>query len=97
VRFVSARTFEFYSGFMSGCQRHIVGNRYRCVGAIVANAKVTIAEETTGVSHSAKANESGNFTFPDLPPGRYTVSVETAGFKKEVRKGVDLAVNSTGA
>ena len=63
--------------------------------AVVSNAKVTITEETTGTVHNAQTNESGHFTFPDLPPGRYTVSVELAGFKKEVRKGIEVAVDST--
>ncbi|SPE22583.1 Cna B domain protein [Candidatus Sulfopaludibacter sp. SbA3] len=65
-------------------------------GGVVTNAKVTITEESTGVSHTAQTNESGNFTFPDLPPGRYTVSVEMTGFKKEVRRGIELVVDSTG-
>lgn len=39
--------------------------------AVVRNAKVTITEETTGTIRSAQTNESGHFTFPDLPPGRY--------------------------
>jgi hypothetical protein len=64
-------------------------------GGVVANGKVTVAEESTGVSHSAQTNESGNFTFPDLPPGRYTVSVEMSGFKKEVRRGIEVAVDSS--
>ena len=64
-------------------------------GATVANAKVTITETNTGIIHSATTNESGNYSFPDLPPGKYTVTVEQAGFKKENRAGNDLEVNST--
>ena len=64
-------------------------------GAVVANAKVAITEETTAVTRTGQTNDSGNFTFPDLPPGRYTVAVELSGFKKEVRKGIDVVVNST--
>jgi hypothetical protein len=64
-------------------------------GAIVPNARVTISEETTASVHSAQTNESGNFTFPDLPPGRYTVSVEATGFKKEIRRGIEAVVDST--
>ena len=39
-------------------------------------------------------NESGNFTFPNLTPGNYTVSVESKGFKKETRANVDVVVNT---
>jgi hypothetical protein len=64
-------------------------------GAVVPNAKVTITEVNTGVSRSGQTNESGNYTFPDLPPGQYAVSVEAAGFKKETHRGVELLVNTS--
>ena len=64
-------------------------------GAVVPNAKVTITEVNTGVSRSGQTNESGNYTFPDLPPGQYSVTVEAAGFKKETRRDIALLVNTT--
>ena len=71
----------------------LLGSITDASGGTVNNAKVTITEETTAVSHTIQTNESGNFTFPDLAPGRYSVTVELAGFKKEVRKGVEVVVN----
>src|SRR5438067_11984166 len=73
----------------------IVGNVTDASGAVVANAKVTLTETNTGVDRATIANESGNFTYPNLPPGRYKITVEVAGFKKEVRDGVNLDVGST--
>jgi hypothetical protein len=73
----------------------IVGTITDASGAVVANAKVTIAEQATGVSHTANTNESGNFTFADLPPGNYSLAVEVSGFKKENRRDVPLLVNTT--
>jgi Carboxypeptidase regulatory-like domain len=64
-------------------------------GGVVPNAKVTITEANTGVSRASQTNESGNYTFPDLSPGIYTVSVEETGFKKERRAGVVVEVNSS--
>src|SRR6202795_707370 len=64
-------------------------------GAAVANAKVTVTETNTSISHASQTNESGNYVFPDLPPGTYTVTAELPGFKRESRPGVDLVVNST--
>jgi hypothetical protein len=64
-------------------------------GAVVANGKVIVTEVNTGVSHSGTANESGNYTFPDLPPGRYEVTAEQSGFKKETRRDVNVEFNST--
>jgi carboxypeptidase family protein len=63
-------------------------------GAVVSGAKVTITETKTGVSRSATTNEDGNYQFPNLPPGQYEVAVEREGFKKSVRSGVDVLVNS---
>jgi hypothetical protein len=65
-------------------------------GAVVANAKVTITETNTGISRASQTNESGNYVFPDLPPGTYTVTAEQTGFKRESRAGIDVIVNTTG-
>jgi Carboxypeptidase regulatory-like domain/TonB dependent receptor len=64
-------------------------------GAAVANVKVTINETNTGISRTSQTNESGNYVFPDLPPGTYTVTAEQPGFKRESRAGIDVIVNST--
>jgi protocatechuate 3,4-dioxygenase beta subunit len=62
-------------------------------GASVANAKVTATEVTTGVNHPGQTNGSGNYTFPDMPPGAYEVTVEAPGFKKEQRKDITVLVD----
>ena len=64
-------------------------------GAPVGNAKMTITETNTGITHNSQTNDSGNYVLPDLPPGTYKVTAELAGFKRESRAGVDLIVNST--
>jgi len=73
----------------------LLGNVTDSSGAVVPNAKVTITETNTGVIHSANTNESGNYSFGDLPPGRYAVAVEQTGFKRESRRDIDLEVDST--
>jgi hypothetical protein len=64
-------------------------------GASVADAKVTITETNTGITHTSQTNESGNYVFPDLPPGTYRVIAEQKGFKRESRAGIDLVVNTS--
>src|ERR1039457_4691249 len=73
----------------------LLGSITDASGGTVNNAKVTITEETTAVSHTMQTNESGNFTFPGLAPGRYSVTVEFAGFKKEVQRGIEVRVDET--
>jgi hypothetical protein len=49
------------------------------LGAIVVGAQVT-AVDATGVEKTATTNESGEYVFPSLPPGRYTIRISQAGF-----------------
>ena len=64
-------------------------------GATVAGAKVTATEVTTGLIHESMTNESGNFTFPNMQPGGYTITAEAKGFKKETHQNIDLLSNSS--
>jgi hypothetical protein len=68
----------------------LVGTITDTSGGVVANAKITIVETNTGVVQTRATNSSGNYIFPSLPPGRYTVTAELTGFKKESRAGVDV-------
>src|SRR5882757_4660380 len=64
-------------------------------GAAVANAKVLVTETNTGIGRTSQTNDSGNYVFPDLPPGTYRVTAELSGFKRESKAGIGLVVNST--
>lgn len=59
-------------------------------GAVVANAKIDIIEQSTGVRSSAESDSSGTYTRPLLKPGRYTVEVEAPGFRKGVQRDILL-------
>ena len=73
----------------------LLGTVTDSTGATVANAKVTVTETSTSALHQSTTNESGNYTFPDLPPGTYSVSVEANGFKRATQQRIDLASNSS--
>lgn len=83
------------AAFAQAVNATLLGSVADSSGASIAGAKVTATETNTGVVHTAKTNESGNYTFPDLRPGTYAVLGEHPGFKKENRKGVTLDVNSS--
>ena len=57
-------------------------------GGAVANARVTIIEDATGLTYEAQTDQSGTYSRPLLKPGTYTVSVEAPGFRKSEQKGV---------
>ncbi|MCA1620250.1 MAG: carboxypeptidase-like regulatory domain-containing protein [Acidobacteria bacterium] len=64
-------------------------------GAVVPNASVVVTNEETGVSFNTQASDAGKYSFEALPPGRYTVAVEAAGFKKLVSTQNVLTANDT--
>jgi hypothetical protein len=66
-------------------------------GAIVAGATVTAKSNSTGISRTVTANESGEFSIIGLPPGDYELTVEAANFKKSVISPVKLTVGQSAA
>jgi outer membrane receptor protein involved in Fe transport len=62
-------------------------------GAVVAGATVNITHVQTGQTRQGRTNEEGSFRAPFLPIGGYTVSAESAGFKKRIISGLDLRVD----
>jgi hypothetical protein len=64
-------------------------------GAVVAGANVTVTNPETNFSRSTATNSSGNYTFPSLLPGAYTLRVEINGFQTAVRSGIELQVQQT--
>lgn len=62
-------------------------------GAVLSGAKITAVNEATGVSHSAISNDSGDYVFPDLSVGSYSLTFDLTGFKKTVRRAIALDVN----
>ncbi len=73
----------------------IVGTITDETGAVVPGAQVTITETSTNASRSAATDGNGYFSFPDLPPGGYSVKVAKQGFATAQRTDVPLGVNST--
>lgn len=59
-------------------------------GAAVAGATVTVRNLQTNEEKTATTSDEGNYTVPFLQPGRYSVTVEAAGFNKAVSDNVEL-------
>jgi hypothetical protein len=76
-----------------GTSGRILGRIADPTGAVLSGAKVTASNDATGVSHDARSNDSGDYVFPDLPVGTYTLTFDLTGFKKAVRHGIALDVN----
>ncbi|HZM89006.1 MAG TPA: carboxypeptidase-like regulatory domain-containing protein [Blastocatellia bacterium] len=51
-------------------------------GAAILKATVTAKQAGTNEEFKAETNSQGVFNFPSLPPGKYSVTIESSGFKK---------------
>ena len=76
-----------------GTTGRILGRVADPSGAVLGQVKVTATNDATGVSRDTVSNESGDYVFPDLPVGTYSLTFDLTGFKKAVRHAVSLDVN----
>lgn len=87
--------------FMASCviAQTTTGSIYGTVtdqtGYVVSNAVITVTNVQTGISQNISSNDSGNYVFPSLPAGNYTVSAKSAGFGAQTQSGVHLDVNQS--
>jgi hypothetical protein len=71
----------------------ILGRVSDPTGAFLAGVKVTATNEATSVARDTQTNESGEYGFPQVPVGTYTISFDLTGFKTNVRKGIAVDLN----
>src|SRR5262252_8129836 len=64
-------------------------------GAVVAGAPVEIKNVENGAVYQAGTSATGNYTLAQLPAGQYELSVTVPGFKKYVRKSIQVDVAET--
>ncbi|HVT96010.1 MAG TPA: TonB-dependent receptor [Acidobacteriaceae bacterium] len=61
-------------------------------GAVVPNAKVTLANAANGQTLTATSNGEGAYAFPQLTPAHYVITVSATGFGDQ-KKTAELLVN----
>lgn len=61
-------------------------------GASVPGAEILLTEELTAVKLTTRTDSAGDFLFPSVLPGTYSVAVQAQGFKRLEKKGLTLAV-----
>jgi hypothetical protein len=74
-------------------QGRILGLVTDASGAVITGAKVTVLNTATGVARDLTTNQAGEYVAADLDPGTYSVTVESAGFRKAEAKSVVLDVS----
>jgi hypothetical protein len=58
----------------------IAGSVTDGTGALLPNARVTLTDLSTQETRNTTSNSAGEFDFPFLQPGHYTLSINTTGF-----------------
>src|SRR2546425_3380447 len=68
----------------------VLGTVSDTTDAVVPGAKVTLLRVQTGEQRTAVTDGNGNYSFPLIEIGDYTVSVAIEGFKSQVKTGVHV-------
>src|SRR5262249_35506700 len=62
-------------------------------GAVMPGTSVTLRNTGTGLTRTVTTDAAGEYTAPQLPTGRYSVTAELSGFKTATVPSVDLGVD----
>lgn len=76
-----------------GITGSITGTVTDTSGAAVPGATVTVVELATNATFAATTSEIGNYTVPNLRPGRYAITISKANFTTFRQSGVTLAID----
>ncbi len=83
------------SSMVAGAQTFrgtVSGNVTDPTGSIVANAAIQLTSPATGVTINGKSNSAGDYTFPEITPGIYELTVTAPGFAARKFSSIDVQV-----
>jgi hypothetical protein len=83
--------FPMRSAISQAARGSVSGELRDPSSSAIPDVQIKLTEVRTNQEYSAKANESGFYTFVNLMPGSYSLTVEAPGFKKLVQEGIQLA------
>jgi len=75
----------------------IVGTVVDQSGAVLPGVTVTATQDATGISTTTTTNASGQYVFPGVRIGVYTVAAELSGFRRAARSDVRVNVQDRAA
>jgi hypothetical protein len=90
VVFIAATALMAYAQTAGGS---IAGQVRDASGAAVAGAKVSVNHAETGATRQTTTAGGGEYAFPNLAVGTYTITAEHTGFKQLQKRGVVLHVS----
>ena len=69
----------------------VLGTVTDASNAVVPNAEVTLLRISTGEKRRTSTDGNGNYSFPLIEIGDYSVTVALSGFKTQIRTGINVA------
>jgi hypothetical protein len=63
-------------------------------GAVISGAQLTLANAEAGFSRTVSTGGQGEYQFLQIPPGKFTLTADAAGFTGSRKEGVVLLVNT---
>ena len=82
-------------GFAQAVSANLIGTITDSTGASIPGATVTVMEQGTGLVSTRQTNASGNYNFPQVTPGTYTVTAQHPGFKVARSPNISVVVNTS--
>jgi hypothetical protein len=73
----------------------ISGNVHDSSGALVAGAAITLVDAKNGATRTATTDSEGGFTFPQVNPGTYNLTISAVGFAPYQETSIELHVNQS--
>ncbi len=87
VLFVSAHSFAQSTG------GRILGRVADSSGAVLSGVKITAQNDANGTARDTQTNTNGDYVFPEIAVGTYTLTFDLSGFKTDIRKNVTLDIS----
>ena len=75
----------------------VAGTVSDATGAVIPGAAVTLINVERGSQQEVSTNEAGNYAYPDITPGVYTVRVSSEGFETQEITDLQVAVGQRAA
>ena len=60
--------------------------------AVIGGARITAILQGTNTNRTTTSDIRGDYVFPTLPVGKYTIEIEATGFKKYVNRDLDVTI-----
>src|ERR1035441_2496072 len=73
----------------------ISGHVADSTGAVIPDATITLKNVGTGTERTTVTTGAGDYTFPEVPVGVYSLRVTHAGFKNEATNNVEVQVQQS--